>query len=242
MTDQSVTAMTSIIPDGTRRRAPDERPQQIIDAALQVFGERGLAGARLEDIARQAGIAKGTIYLYFPNKEALFREVIQQTIVARIAEAEGETQRAENCSSAEQFTRFMRGWWEFLVSDAYQTVYRLVVGELHRFPDVYDFYVTEVVQRAHGLVAGIVARGVERGEFRRVDPEPAARMLAKIPISEAMWYGTRRRLGKPVPLSSEQVRDQVIDFALHALRPSVDDAPHPAPGPDARPSNGSPDA
>ena len=238
MTDQSVTSMTSPnLADGARRRAPDERPQQIIDAALQVFGERGLAGARLEDIARQAGIAKGTIYLYFPNKEALFREVIQQTIVARIAEAEGDAQRADPTSPAEQLTRYMRRWWEFLISDDYQTVYRLVVGELHRFPDLYDFYVTEVVQRAHALLGGIITRGIERGEFRHVDSDTAARMIAKLPISEALWYGSRRRVGRPVPLTSEEVRDQVIDFALHALRPLSGDAPHYIQGLAARTPN-----
>ena len=239
MTDQSVTSMTSPnLADGARRRAPDERPQQIIDAALQVFGERGLAGARLEDIARLAGIAKGTIYLYFPNKEALFREVIQQTIVARIAEAEGDLQRDDRSSAVEQLTRYMRGWWEFLVSDAFQIDYRLVVGELHRFPDVYQFYVTEVVQRAHGLVARIVARGIERREFRPVDVDTAARMLAKLPISEALWYGSRHRVGNAVPLSSHEVRDQVIDFALHALRPAG--AASPATSPTPAPSDAEP--
>ena len=67
-----------------RRRRPDERPTQILEAALDIFGEKGLAAARLEDIAKRAGLAKGTIYLYFPNKEALFREMIRRTLVVRL--------------------------------------------------------------------------------------------------------------------------------------------------------------
>ena len=92
------------------------------------------------------------------------------------------------------------------------------------------------MQRAHGLVTRIVVRGIERGEFRQLDAETAARMLAKLPISEALWYGSRHRVGNPVPLSSHEVRDQVIDFALHALRPAAapaDAEPH-ATGPAVR--------
>src|SRR5215831_14907027 len=69
------------------RRLPEERPRQILEAALDVFGERGLAGARLDDIARRAGVSKGTIYLYFPNKEELFREVIRAIVVDRLRQA-----------------------------------------------------------------------------------------------------------------------------------------------------------
>src|SRR6476661_6429774 len=70
------------------RRRPEHRPQQIIEAALEVFGECGLAKARLQDIAARAGVSKGTIYLYFPNKEELFREVVRHTAVAAIETGE----------------------------------------------------------------------------------------------------------------------------------------------------------
>ncbi len=73
------------------RRRPEHRPQQIIEAALEVFGECGLAKSRLQDIANRAGVSKGTIYLYFPNKEELFREMIRQTSVAAIAAGEQAT-------------------------------------------------------------------------------------------------------------------------------------------------------
>src|SRR3954470_2886771 len=72
------------------RRLPEERPRQILAAALSVFGERGLAAARLDDIAKRAGLSKGTIYLYFPNKEELFREMVRQLIVAQLVVAEQE--------------------------------------------------------------------------------------------------------------------------------------------------------
>ena len=206
--------------DGTRRRCPDERPQQILDAALEIFGERGLAGARLEDIARRDGIAKGTIYLYFPHKEALFGEVIRHTIVARISEAEQTLARSEHATATEQLTEYMGRWWQYLCSPPYQTVYRLIVGELHRFPDLFDFYTREVVQRGRALLLGILTRGIARGEFRPVDAPMAARLVASMLISQAFACTTQFSTGAPSH-APDEVRDQVIDFALHALSPAA---------------------
>lgn len=222
MTDQSVADTTARPPlDTTRRRAPDERPGQIVDAALAVFGEHGLAGARLDDIAQRAGVAKGTIYLYFPNKEELFREVIRRTIVARLDLAERELADAGAAGPAALLRTFMVGWWEFVCTPEFQSVHRLVVGELHRFPDLADFYVREVAARAHRIVGGVITRGVAEGVFRPVDPTVATRMIASLLISQATWAT------KPLPavveqragVSPETMRDHVCDFVFHALRP-----------------------
>jgi AcrR family transcriptional regulator len=209
--------------DSARRRAPDERPQQIVDAALLVFGEHGLAGARLDEIAQRAGIAKGTIYLYFPNKEELFREVVRRTIVARLDQAERELADAAATSPAELLRTFMVGWWEFVCTPAFQTVYRLVVGELHRFPDLADFYMREVPARAFRIVGGVITRGVAEGAFRPVDPGVATRMIASLLIAQATWAT------KSLPAVVEQrggmnpdaMRDHVCDFVFSALRPDA---------------------
>src|SRR6187455_782508 len=95
------------------RRLPEERPRQIIDAALEVFGERGLAGARLEDIARRAGVSKGTIYLYFSNKEELFREVVRAVVVDRLREAAANTGTGD---PVVELKRYMRAHWDFVRS------------------------------------------------------------------------------------------------------------------------------
>src|SRR3954468_9438563 len=87
-------------PEPRWRRLPEERPRQILAAALEVFGEHGLATARLDDIAKRAGLSKGTIYLYFSNKEELFREMVRQLIVTQIEEGEREFNELEN--SAEE--------------------------------------------------------------------------------------------------------------------------------------------
>jgi AcrR family transcriptional regulator len=210
--------------DPTRRRAPDERPQQILDAALAVFDEQGLDGARLDDIARRAGISKGTIYLYFPNKEELFREVVRSTIGAQLRIAEGRlAARGAEQSAAEQLREYMSEWWSFLRRPETLAVYRLVIGELHRFPELTAFYFEEVVVPARRLVTGIIERGVARGEFRAVDPAATARSFAAMFVGHALWFC------KPKPASAallgdgdpDQVFEQIHDFALHALRPSA---------------------
>jgi AcrR family transcriptional regulator len=199
-----------------RRRAPEARPQQILDAAFHEFGERGLAGTRLDDIARRAGVAKGTIYLYFPNKEALFEEMVRTTLIEAIAVAE-QAQSAYETDSIESLTRKLAAWWwQFLRTERVTTIHRLAVAELHHFPELMQFYADEVVARGRRLVAGIIARGVERGEFRPVDPQLAARMFSAIWLSHSTWAANRQF--HPTLGSDEQLLAEMLDFYLVAIK------------------------
>ncbi|HEY0777760.1 MAG TPA: TetR/AcrR family transcriptional regulator [Gemmatirosa sp.] len=206
--------------DAVRRRAPDERPHQILEAALEIFGEHGLVGARLEDIARRAGIAKGTIYLYFPNKEALFREVIRQTVIDRLDRLAVDLSADPDASAAVQLDACMAQWWNYLRAEPYRTVYRLVVSELQRFPDLVEFYSAEVLTRGNRLIGGVIARGVAHGEFRPIEPYAAARMLSAMFITHSLWMGPNQSFMPTLhELSPDQVFAQLRDFACHALRP-----------------------
>src|SRR4051812_12881552 len=157
------------------RRLPEERPRQILDAALEVFGERGLALARLEDIAKQAGVSKGTIYLYFPNKEELFREMVRDIVVGQIEAAERAV-RESTMSATETLIEFMRGYWSRVRGPQFGPLFRLVNAEIHKFPDLAAFYAEEVGARNQTLIAGLLQRGIDNGEFRRMDPYVAARI------------------------------------------------------------------
>ena len=203
--------------DTHRRRAPEERPTQILDAAFREFGERGLAGARLDDIAKRAQVAKGTIYLYFPNKEALFREMVHGTIVSALVEAEASLAGLALETAEAQLRRLGQGWWTFLRTERVQVLQRLVSLELGQFPDLMQFYADEVIARGRRLVSGIIARGVERGAFRDVDPQLAARMFSSIWMSHSTWCA-RREFFKTLG-SDEQVLDEMLEFYLYALRP-----------------------
>jgi AcrR family transcriptional regulator len=200
------------------RRLPEERPHQIMDAAIEVFGERGLSGTRLEDVAKRAGVSKGTIYLYFPNKIALFQEMIRQTIVAQIDRVEQELARHQG-SVTEQIETYIRAWWEFNLSPRTQTIARLLVGELHHFPDLAQFYADEVVVRKVNLLSGLIARGVESGTFRQVDPESTARLLGATMFSYGTWCGMRNLIPALQRFTNEEILEQIRDFFFHAVAP-----------------------
>jgi AcrR family transcriptional regulator len=204
-----------------RRRDPEARPQQILAAAFIEFGEHGLAGARLDDIARRADVAKGTIYLYFPNKEALFREMVRATTIAAIENAELALAQADTESATEQLRRIAVGWWTFLRTDRFQVIQRLVTAELPRFPDLMQFWADEVVARKLRLVSTIMAKGIARGEFRALDPEVSARMLSAMALMHSLWCSRRSLFPGLADRTDDTVRDEIIDFFLHALRPSL---------------------
>ena len=199
------------------RRRPEQRPQQIIEAALEVFGEQGLANARLQDIAARAGVSKGTIYLYFPNKEELFREVIRQTAVAAIESGEKTLGQG---TPTQQLCAAMRGYWKFVRSPEFGTIHRLVLGELHQFPDLAQFYADEVVARGLRLLGGIIRRGVESGDFRDIDPATAARMLVALTVMNGIWSDQRTGVPLLCHKKDEEVFQELATFYLHSVASS----------------------
>jgi len=196
------------------RRCPEDRPGQIIEAALQVFGECGLANARLQDIAAKAGVSKGTIYLYFPNKEELFREMIRRTAIAAIERAE---QANTPGTPTNQLLAFMKGYWAFVRSPVFITIYRLVLGELHQFPDLAKFYAIEVVARGQKLLSGIIQKGIDAGEFRAMDPMIAARMLVALTVMNGIWRDEHTGVPLLAHKSDDEVFRELAEFYIHSI-------------------------
>ena len=199
------------------RRLPEERPKQILDAALAVFAERGLAAARLEDIAKRAGVSKGTIYLYFANKEELFRGVVRETVISFIER--GEARFAADRDPILALDTWMEGHWRWIRSDVFPAIHRLVNSELRDFPDLHEFYAVEVVGRAQRLVCEILERGMETGVFRRMDPLVAARMLSALMVTHGIWYHQKHSFKSIANIPDDALVGQIRDFFLHALRP-----------------------
>lgn len=223
MTDQPDTNPHSSVSESTAeprwRRLPEERPKQILDAAFAVFAERGLAAARLDDIAKRAGLSKGTIYLYFPNKEELFREVVRSTVIAFIEH--GEAAVGNEPDPRQALLTWMDGYWAWLRSPVFPAMHRLVNSELHSFPDLAAFYAIEVIERAQRLVGGMIERCMNAGVFRRMDPLVAARMLSALFITHGNWYHQRSHFVSIANLPDELLLQQVRDFFFHAMRPDT---------------------
>jgi AcrR family transcriptional regulator len=200
------------------QRRPEERPQQILDAAYEVFRDRGLAHARLDDIAREAGVSKGTIYLYFPNKEELFGAVIRHLVAENIDHAD----HARAGTSADEALRaYASRIWAFLRSPNFEAVYRLTIAELHSLPALSRFFVQEIaLPSMHGF-ARIVRRGIAAGEFRSVDADSSARMLYALLVKHGIWCNQEVRDVLLPALDDEAVFEQVMTFFLHPLHARV---------------------
>src|SRR5256712_2127777 len=176
------------------QRRKDARPAELVAAALEVFVEKGFAATKLADVARRAGVTKGTVYLYFDSKEALFKAVVRETIVPVIAQGEALA-RSFTGSARELVERLVREYWRLVGETALAGIPKLMMAEAATFPELTRFYYDEVVARGHRLMAGVIERGVKNGEFRPVDV-----MLApKLAMSPLMHATVVRRGVAPRP-------------------------------------------
>jgi AcrR family transcriptional regulator len=197
------------------RRRKDARPEEIVAAALDVFVERGFAAAKLEEVARRAGVTKGTIYLYFENKEALFKAVVRETIVPVIAKGEAMAQ-AFTGSARDLFERLVREYWRLVGETALAGIPKLMMAEAGNFPQLARFYYEEVVTRGHRLMTSVLERGIKQGEFRPVNLAVAAK-LAMSPLMHAVV--ARRAFASCMPegFNVRTYLDTHIDLYLHGI-------------------------
>jgi len=171
-------------PRWTRRK--EARPEEITAAALELFVERGYAATRLDDVATRAGISKGTLYLYFANKEELFKAVVREALVARMVEFRGQIAQYRG-STFELLRLVVRGWWEKIGSTRISGIPKLILSEARNFPEIADFYVAEVVRPGRETIEAVIRRGIERGEFREVDVENTAHLLVAPMLLISLW-------------------------------------------------------
>jgi AcrR family transcriptional regulator len=156
------------------QRRKESRPAEILASALQEFVEKGYTATRLEDVARRAGVTKGTMYLYFDNKEALFKEMIRHYLLPGIEETERVAAEHQG-SSRELMTLLFRRWWErWIEQPRVAGLVKLVMAESANFPDIAAFYHRDVFERQLAILSRTLQRGIERGEFRPVDVRATA--------------------------------------------------------------------
>lgn len=200
-------------PRWTRRK--HARPEEITAAALQVFVERGYAGSRLEDVAARAGVSKGTLYLYFANKEELFKAVVREGLVSPIAEMRGLVDQFEG-STLELVRMMLFGWWERIGASPIGGIPKLVIAESGNFPELARFYLAEVVEPAQAATVAIVKRGMARGEFREVNADMVARLMAAPMLGLLMWRNALEPFSK-TKLDPLDYLEAHLDMLRHAL-------------------------
>ena len=151
-----------------RERRKEARPGELLDAALDLFVEKGFAATRVEEVAARAGVSKGTLFLYFPSKDELFKAVMRESIAGRLVEWNSDFEAFKG-SSCDMLGYCMNSWWDRVGATRASGLTKLMMSEAANFPDIAAFYQHEVVQPGHSLIRRILQRGIDRGEFRPMD-------------------------------------------------------------------------
>jgi AcrR family transcriptional regulator len=197
---------------------PNERPAQILDAALEVFSEKGFEGARMEDIAEAAGVSKATIYLYFPSKVEVFREMIRRAIDG-LARATLETEQKGPPPQA--LRALIRAFWEEVRSPSFEAVYRLVKAEVHSLPELAREYALGIRVPMSELAREILDRGVADGSFEPGDGSVRVRMLLALLAKHAFWCARREFVPDLADRSDDVILEEVLGFFFQALETPV---------------------
>ena len=197
------------------RRRKDARPGEVIEAALACFAERGFAATKLDDIAAKAGVSKGTVYLYFPSKEELFKAVIRETILPNLVQAEALIDSTD-VPSAEYLRRLLEFMTGRMATTPIGIIPKLIVTEAGNFPDIARFYLDNVVHRGFALIGRILERGIARGEFRAMDVRSTTFCVLAPVLLTALW---RHSLGRyePDALDPEALWRTHVDLLLRGL-------------------------
>ena len=151
-----------------RERRKEARPGELLDAALDLFVEKGFAATRVEEVAARAGVSKGTLFLYFQSKEELLKAVVRENISGRFKEWNEEFETFDG-SSAEMLAYCMNVWWDRVGATKASGITKLMMSEAKNFPDIAAFYQQEVIEPGQVLIRRILQRGIDRGEFRAMD-------------------------------------------------------------------------
>lgn len=202
-----------------RERRKEARPGELLAAALELFVEKGYAATRSEEVARRAGVSKGTLFLYFSSKEELFKAVVRENLSGRFPEWNAEFD-AYTGSTADMLRYAMKMWWERVGATPASGITKLMMSEASNFPELATFYQQEVIEPGRALIRRILQRGVDRGEFRPVDMELAIYLVLAPMIFLMSWKHSFGACAcEAEPLEPHKYLDLQVDTLLHGLCP-----------------------
>ena len=180
-------------PGRTRRAEPETRRQAILAAALSVFAARGFEAARLEDVAQRAGVAKGTLYLYFRDKEALF-EALVRNAVSPLLEQMRKLAAAPEIPPLKAIETFFTLFEREVLGTDRKLLLRLIMTEGPRFPAIAEFYHREVVSHGLAVMRALAARAAAEGDFATDGPARYPQLIVAPLLMAVLWDGLFARL------------------------------------------------
>lgn len=224
LTDWSVSYYRGMTRHKKFSRRADARPDEVLDAAMAVFAERGFAATKVEDIAKRAGVSKGTVYLYFASKEALIEGIIKRAVapiaegaLPQIAQFEGDPRLP--------ITMLLKALAQLLSDPDRLVIPRLFLREGMNMPAIADIYRRDVLDLAIPALTGLVQRGVAGGYLRNVDPELTVRsivgpVVAHVALSEVF------DIRPPDGMAIDRLIDNHLDILFGGLAmPGKEDRP-----------------
>jgi len=198
------------------KRRKEARPQELTAAALALFVEKGYAATRLDEIAAQAGVSKGTLYLYFTSKEELFKAVVREGLLPLLAEGETLVANAPG-SASDLFRAIVMRWWEVVGDNPIGGISKLIFAEARNFPEIARFYAEEVIDRGKRLLAAALQRGIDSGEFRPLNPDDLVHIVFSPLMMRLIWKHSLDCCGiHTVPI--DVYLREYIELTLRGLR------------------------
>lgn len=207
MTDHPVTT--------SRSRRPDDRPGEILAAALDLFAEKGFSATRMEDVAARAGLSKAGVYLYFKDKMALLEALVNQMAAANIERAQATIEQHQGPVSPliRTIIAFMAGR---LTQTRFPELLKVVISESRAHPAIGRLYLDSVIARGLPLFESLIRRGIAAGEFRAVDPAYAVKAMLAPMLLAAIWKSALQPLGAD-PIDIDALASQHIDIFLKGI-------------------------
>jgi AcrR family transcriptional regulator len=200
-----------------RERRKEARPGELLDAALDLFVEKGFSATRADEVAARAGVSKGTLFLYFQSKEDLFKAVVRENIANKFPTWQEEFTTFEG-SSADMLRYAMTSWWERIGKTRASGITKLVMSEAQNFPEIAEFYQEEVIKPGNAMIRRILERGVQSGEFRELDLEQAVHIIVAPMIFLMMWKHSMGACAASAKIvDPEQFIHMQVDVLLHGM-------------------------
>jgi len=197
------------------RRRKAERHQQILEAAFEEFAANGYAAARLEDVAKRGGMAKGTIYLYFKDKERLFRAVVR-SLISPVFEKLAAFIGAFSGSAEELLRELLsRHYAQVVRNEKARAILRLLIAESGKFPQLSDIFHREIIDPGVAALRQVLEKGAVSGEFRKTKVRNFPQILIAPGVLAILWILI---LGGRYGLDLDAYKSAHMEFVLYALR------------------------
>ena len=202
------------------RRRKEARPEEILDAALDLFTEKGFSATRMMDVADKAGISKGTLYLYFESKDAIFRAVVQEMISPRLDEFEEMVNLFQGPSEI-LLRQMIKGWWQTVGETRLSAIPKLITSEAGNFPELAEYFMNAVVKRVRKVFTDVISRGITSGEFNVYEPKVVARLIISPLVLLTIWMHSLKIHDEK--MNNEDFLELHIEFILNSLVKVNDD-------------------